>query len=319
MKYASISSAIFTIALTLAVSACGSSNPDRAADTTTSASTVTVGQRSTTTTTVKRPSLVVDKAVRIESGRLHIHCDGSGASTVLLIAGWDNGGDESWSPVQPALAKRTRVCTYDRFGTGTSDAATTPQTFATQAAALHALLVKADEPGPYVVVGHSFGGAEAVDFASRYRTEVVGLMLVDASPPTWPAALCAVPNDGTQTGRDYQTTCGIFHHPERDAERLDAFPAFHDVATITTLDDLPMTIMTAAKRTLPGLAASELVRLTNIWNKGLAHWAALSTASTVVTVKNTGHHIQGEHPAIVINEVSKLIPLITEIQEGRAR
>ena len=41
--------------------------------------------------------------------------------TVLLIAGWGSGGDESWSAVRPALAQQARVCTYDRPGTGTSD------------------------------------------------------------------------------------------------------------------------------------------------------------------------------------------------------
>src|SRR5262249_1333845 len=158
--------------------ACSSSNHDRANDAANTPSTATtVPPTSTTMPTRRRPMQVVDKAVRIGRGRLHLHCNGRGASTVVLIAGWDNSGDEGWSPVQPAIAKRPRVCSYDRFGTGTSDAPTRPQTFETEAADLHELLDQAGEPGPYVVVGHSFGGAEAVDFASRYRDDVIGLML----------------------------------------------------------------------------------------------------------------------------------------------
>ena len=66
------------------------------------------------------------------------------------------------------------------------------QTFETQAPDLHALARQAGEPGPYVVVGHSFGGAEAVTFTSQYPDEVTGLMLVDASPTTWPTTACSV-------------------------------------------------------------------------------------------------------------------------------
>ncbi|HEY5839986.1 MAG TPA: alpha/beta fold hydrolase, partial [Mycobacterium sp.] len=78
------------------------------------------------------------------------------------------------------------------LGDGASDAPPAPQTFATQAADLHALLQSVGEPGPYVIVGHSFGGAEAVTFASMLPDEVHGLLLLDTSPPTWNTAICAV-------------------------------------------------------------------------------------------------------------------------------
>ena len=42
-----------------------------------------------------------------------------------------------------------------------------------------------------------FGGAEAVTFASMFPTEVRGLLLLDASPPAWNTAICAVPDDGS--------------------------------------------------------------------------------------------------------------------------
>jgi hypothetical protein len=121
-------------------------------------------------------------------------------------------------------------------------------------------------------------------------------MLIDASPPTWPAALCAVPDDGTEAAQTAQTTCALFHDPTEDTERVDVFAAFDDVATDRSLDDLPMTVMTAAQRTLPGFADSEISRLTGVWNDGVAHWAALSTASTVVSHVDTGHYFQHDHP-----------------------
>ncbi|MBA2282008.1 MAG: alpha/beta fold hydrolase [Acidimicrobiia bacterium] len=142
---------------------------------------------------------------------------------MLLIARWGDGGD-NWGSIEPAISERARVCSYARFGTGTSDAPSSTQNFDTQAADLHALLDHDGEPGPYVVLGHSFGGAEAVTFAARYPDEVTGLMLLDASPTTWPATVCSV--------AAYEALCGVFHDPTLDPERLDVFPAFDEVATI---------------------------------------------------------------------------------------
>jgi pimeloyl-ACP methyl ester carboxylesterase len=48
---------------------------------------------------------------------------------------------------------------------------------------LHALLDAAGVPGPYVLVGHSFGGYVNRTFAQMYRNEVVGMVLVDSVHP----------------------------------------------------------------------------------------------------------------------------------------
>src|SRR5712691_2718771 len=48
---------------------------------------------------------------------------------------------------------------------------------------LHALLDAAGVPGPYVLVGHSFGGYVNRVFADLYRNKVVGMVLVDSLHP----------------------------------------------------------------------------------------------------------------------------------------
>ena len=110
----------------------------------------------TTTTTVAapvRPTGTVDTLLPIGEGgaRLHLPCAGSGAATVVLIAGFGNGGD-TWGAVAPELSADSRVCSYDRFGTGTSDAPPADQTFTSEADDLHQLPQTAGEVGPYVVV-----------------------------------------------------------------------------------------------------------------------------------------------------------------------
>jgi pimeloyl-ACP methyl ester carboxylesterase len=254
-----------------------------------------------------RPSATVDELVSIEDGRLHVRCIGSGATTILLIAGFESG-DGSWGPIEPAISQDNRVCSYARFGTGTSDPPVSTQTFTTQATDLHALLTTVGEPGPYVVVGHSFGGAEAVTFASLFADEVTGLVLIDASPVTWPEALCSVPDDGSDTAATLEALCTSFADPTSNAEHLDVIAAFGEVSNIGSLGSLPMSVITATDRQLPGLGAGEVERLTDIWNEGQRRWASLSTASRLVPVENTSHHIEIDRPDVVLNEVARLLP-----------
>ena len=55
---------------------------------------------------------------------------------------------------------------------------------------LHALLTSANVQGPYLVVGHSFGGMNMLVFADRYPNEVAGVVLVDSVHPDLWQQLC---------------------------------------------------------------------------------------------------------------------------------
>lgn len=275
---------------------------------TTTPTTITEATSSTTVANAARPTTTVDEMVGREGERVHVRCTGSGAATVLLIAGFGAGSD-GWGEVEPAISARTRVCSYDRLGTGTSDPAVGTQTFVTQATSLHALLAMIGEPGPYVVVGHSFGGAEAVTFASEFTDEIIGLVLVDASPVSWPEAICAVADDGSDAAAIPRNLCSGWSDPSDNAEHLDVFAAFAGVSSITALDSLSMSVITAVDRELPvGLAPSEVARLTDVWDRGQHQWSQLSTAGRVVSVRDTSHAIQLDHPDLVVDEVALLLP-----------
>jgi pimeloyl-ACP methyl ester carboxylesterase len=51
------------------------------------------------------------------------------------------------------------------------------------AAELHTLLQNAQIPGPYVLVGWSYGGLYIRAYANQYREDTVGLVLLDSSSP----------------------------------------------------------------------------------------------------------------------------------------
>lgn len=85
-----------------------------------------------------------------------------------------------WLLVYPEIAKFARVIAYDRAGYGWSDVSPLPRTSANIVAELHAMLHNAGVQGPYILVGHSFGGLNVRLFAATYPDEVVGIVLVDA-------------------------------------------------------------------------------------------------------------------------------------------
>ena len=248
------------------------------------------------------PSETVDELVRVGDGRLHVRCVGVGPMTVVLIAGFNDGGD-NWGEIEPALADQARVCSYARFGTGASDPPTRAQTFATSAKDLHALLAAVDERGPYVVVGHSYGGGEAVTFASRYREEVDGLVLLDATPPGWIAAGCAVPDDGSEAAAGFQDRCPDPADPTANPERMDEVAAFADLGAITSLGALPLAVVTAADHPFPGLGSAATARLNDVWDDGQDGWLSLSSDAHLVSVDDTGHYIQLDRPDAVLSEI----------------
>jgi pimeloyl-ACP methyl ester carboxylesterase len=114
--------------------------------------------------------------------RLHISCVGAGSPTVILLHG-NCGTSQDWYGVQPAIATTTRVCAYDRAGMGWSDAGPGSRDAQQIVHELHTLLTNAGIAGPYVLVGHSFGGLYTRVYADEYPDEVTGMVLVDASHP----------------------------------------------------------------------------------------------------------------------------------------
>ena len=113
---------------------------------------------------------------------LHINCVGQGSPTVLLDAGLGEMSAD-WVLVQREVSDTTRVCAYDRAGMGWSEMGPEPRDAKRISSELHALLKGANIEGPYVLVGHSFGGMYMQTQATRYPDEVAGVALVDSSQP----------------------------------------------------------------------------------------------------------------------------------------
>src|SRR6201987_5033971 len=125
----------------------------------------------------------VEPGQRVDIGgrNINLHCAGSGSPTVILMAGifsWS----VVWYKTEPVIARKTRVCAFDRAAYGFSDPAPRPQVLSDTVNDLHAVLIAAPMSGPYVLVGHSLGGVEARLFTQRWPKDVAGVILVHTSP-----------------------------------------------------------------------------------------------------------------------------------------
>lgn len=119
--------------------------------------------------------------------------DVGGVSIHFLIAGPANapqvvfvhglgGSYETWSLNLPAFAERYRICAIDLVGAGSSDKPDMDYGIPSMADFLARFLdALVDDWHRVSLVGHSLGGAIALDFASRYPERVERLVLVDSA------------------------------------------------------------------------------------------------------------------------------------------
>jgi pimeloyl-ACP methyl ester carboxylesterase len=126
------------------------------------------------------------KKIDVQGLRLYYELRGKGDALVVFDAGLGET-HETWRWVSPEVARFARVFLYDRAGLGRSEAGPAPRTSERMVEELHALLAHAGLHGPYILVGHSFGGLNVQLFASRYPDQVTALVLLEPTPLDYPA------------------------------------------------------------------------------------------------------------------------------------
>ncbi|MCC3770282.1 alpha/beta hydrolase [Streptomyces sp. UNOC14_S4] len=128
--------------------------------------------------------------------------------------------------VAPALAAAGHdVVMYDQRGHGRSERPATGYRLEDFTGDLVALLDGLDITGPIHLVGNSFGGTVAFDYALRRPDRVAGLLTVESEPPTvaWAAKMSALLADTAHRLRDERSLPWLEHtyglHEARHARR----------------------------------------------------------------------------------------------------
>lgn len=270
--------------------------------------------------------------------KMHIYCIGSGSPTVILDSGL---GDSmlSWARVQSHIAQFTRVCSYDRAGMGWSDSSPNPRTSREVARELYELLLKSEIKPPYILVGHSWGGLNMQVFAKNHLQDLSGMVLVDSShenqmsrfpqevqrsvsgeyaeirkaqvllpfgiprlmggcednPPELKAETNAV---GCQSK--------VFAEIMAELKSFESDPG--DSLTPGLLGNLPLVVLSHdSKQPIAGMPAATQEQMAQIWITMQNELAQLSSNSSHIEVKDSGHYIQIDQPSYVIDAIRSLV------------
>jgi pimeloyl-ACP methyl ester carboxylesterase len=272
--------------------------------------------------------------VDIGGGRkMYLECRGTGSPTVVLVAGL-RGSAEDWTiadkqlpAVFPEVGKFTRVFAYDRPGTpvgekpSRSDPVPQPTTARDGVADLHSLLRAENEAGPYVLVGHSYGGLIVRLYASTYPQNVSGLVLVDTlseglqdaeTPAEWQIQRKLIEGDVKESLLEYPAL-----------ERIDVDRSFEEIRRAPPLRPLPLIVLSADKPwgpQIPSMIASgalpadvppDFGYITDTAQKHAQEkLAQLVPNSKHITNTNSGHAIQKEQPQLVVDAIREVVDAV---------
>ncbi len=273
-------------------------------------------------------------SVDIGGGRkMYLKCSGRGSPTVVLVGGLrasaDDWGvsDKSKPTVFTGVGKFTRVCACDRPGTpvddkpSRSDPVQQPTTAKDAVADLHALLSAAGEAGPYVLVGHSYGGLIVRLYAGTYPKDVSGLVLVDAlseglqdaeTPEQWAIQRKLIEGDLRESVAEYPALERV--DVDRSCDQIRAAPPLRPMPIVVLSADRPwgpqVPPMIAAGK-LPADVPPDFGYVTDAAQKK-AHerLAKLVPNEKHITNTNSGHEIHKEQPQLVINAIREVVEAV---------
>jgi pimeloyl-ACP methyl ester carboxylesterase len=230
--------------------------------------------------------------------KLHLRCEGAGSPgspTVVYLHGLGGDGSDIKS-INTPLASQARVCTYDRVNVGRSDRVTGRHSGADSVRDLHTLLDAAAVPGPYLLVGFSFGGLLAIMYAGTYPDQVMGLASLDGSLPT---------DDQVDQLIPAAERAQVMAEQERNQESVDFYRTTDQAkALVAKVPDVPVTYLAARPVELPPNWPVERMRA----------FIAAKQVQFTTTVPNgrlvevqSSHDIDLDQPELVIKEINRIL------------
>jgi pimeloyl-ACP methyl ester carboxylesterase len=266
---------------------------------------------------------------------MHLYCTGEEGRAPTVVMDIGSGGiGMDWQRVQPGVAKFARVCTYDRAGTGWSDQGPQPRTSQQIVKELHTLLGNAGVEGPYVLVGHSFGGVNMQLYASRYPDEVAGMVLVDsaiadkdflrAMEPSFPSpvwlkflATIGVTRLPYTLGGVTDERAAISTHAKDNYELANYISSmgksYEEVrAAPMSLEDKPLIVLSAGSRgkMFPQFSQKGSDRFNEAWTESQADLTQASQNSKQIIAKDSTHNIQYDDPELVIDAIRQVMEAV---------
>ena len=244
-----------------------------------------------------------DRSLLLDGIRIHISESGKGP-TVVFESGM--GEDVStWNDVRPFIAEFAHTLAYDRPGIGQSEATSRPRTVVQMAADLDAVLKATNLKPPYILVGHSLGGAIVQVFAHRHSKEVAGLVLVDPEDGRLIHLLHSRMSATDWAARQKALDEAIPNMPPPIRAELNAANESGEaVAEAVPLPKVPIVMLSGTKKNpeFPGNPLEQDLKL-ELQNSLLAK----TPGAKHILVSNSRHYIQNDSPKLVVEAVREVV------------
>jgi pimeloyl-ACP methyl ester carboxylesterase len=233
-----------------------------------------------------------------------------------------------WEKLLPQVGAKHRACAYDRAGMGWSDGVDGDRSASDFVEEIRGALTVAGEKAPYVLVGHSAGGALVRAWQAAHPDDVTGVVLVDVATASvmsrWPKTVAQM-RTNLHRGR-WLSTVGLLrlanplHLEGRDAAltyRPRTFVASDQLvaAAGAILPSLPPTlpiptvVLTHARGgdwAGPGVIGPlDEAAIEYDWQAAQKELAKGPKSSLVVADKS-GHMIPAEQPELVLQAIESV-------------
>jgi pimeloyl-ACP methyl ester carboxylesterase len=273
------------------------------------------------------------KMVNIGTHDIHLNCVGSGSPTVVFEADLDQYGSLSWMSVQERIGELTRACSYDRAGIMWSEPGPLPRDGETIASELSAVIDAAGEEGPYILVGHAFGGAYIRIFTGQYPDDVCGMVLVESSHPEMLTRfgeygvapeipdrnirplilfLSHLGSPGRYKGNIYNLPPEIYDPvqaflPESSLtwfdEKVEAPNTLAQAGQVEFLGNLPLIVIASST---PSSSVAQGQILQDLWLE-LQQELLLLSENSEIRIYEVGHYPQLQSPELVIEAIKDVL------------
>jgi pimeloyl-ACP methyl ester carboxylesterase len=257
------------------------------------------------------PKGVID----VEGRQVFIHCVPGSGPTVLIDAGLGEASGQ-WLAVMEGLADEFSLCAFDRPGYGGSEPGPLSRTPSANAATLHELRAAAGLEGPFVLVGHSLGGLNALAFWAEHPSELAGMILLDPPPRAWlerrrfPGLweMAVAAGEELQAASEEARAAALPEAPQLAAmasEHKSMMELGAATMAVDSFGDLPLLVIASARPNPAFGDSAEAYQ--QFWVEENRRLAARSSRGRIEVLSGVGHNMNQEAPELVVSLIRDVL------------
>lgn len=241
--------------------------------------------------------------------------------TVIFETG-AGGNSNDWALVKSLLPSDIATLTYDRAGSGKSEAGPLPRTMAQEVFELHQLIKSIKFNGPVILVGQSIGGLLVRLYTEKYGKNVAGVILVD---PTHENSVLGSMKYGGWVRLREKARGIVIPKPQLKMKESRGYDSgadymaeefqkiyLSDFKNPQQLKNRPLVVLCAGKRNQPpGTPDEQWKELRAERDKQVQELTVLSANSRYIFDPESSHQIQNDDPEIIVKAIRMVIISIT--------